>query len=213
MKIDLKGRRVLALGGKGAVGAAILAALADNGAVVDERSFGPAPGLDCASPEAATAAAEAYVRETGRPDLLVLVSDTAGFGDGATETGEERDWFLHATRAFAPFVGRVINVVSVAGLVPVRDAIGHSAHHAALVSLTRGLAMELGPDVLVNALAVGAVGEDGSRLVSHSPLKRSATAAEVGVAALFLADPRNTYTTGHVMAVDGGWSIGYARDF
>jgi NAD(P)-dependent dehydrogenase (short-subunit alcohol dehydrogenase family) len=57
------------------------------------------------------------------------------------------------------------------------------------------------------------VGDDGGRLVSHSPLKRSATAAEVAVAALFLADPRNTYTTGHVMAVDGGWSIGYARDF
>jgi NAD(P)-dependent dehydrogenase (short-subunit alcohol dehydrogenase family) len=213
MKIDLQGRRVLALGKESQIGAAIVAALAENGAVVDQRPFGPAPGLDCASPEAATAAAEAYVEDAGKPDLLVLVSDTAGFRDGANETAGERDWFMHATRAFAPFVGRVVNVVSAAGLVPVRDAIGHSAHHAALASLTRGLAMELGPDVLVNALAVGALGEDGSRLVSHSPLKRPATAAEVGVAALFLADPRNTYTTGHVMAVDGGWSIGYARDF
>lgn len=213
MRIDLKGRRALFLGGTGALGAAIAAALSDSGALLEERRFGPAPHLECDSPETAAAAAKTYVRDAGKPDLLVLFSATAVFSAGAAETAGEQNRFVHATRAFAPFVGRVVNVISVAGLVPIRGAAGHSAHHAALASLTRGLAMELAPTVLVNALAVGAVGDDGGRLLSHSPLKRTATAAEVAVAALFLADPGNTYTTGHVMAVDGGWSIGYARDF
>jgi NAD(P)-dependent dehydrogenase (short-subunit alcohol dehydrogenase family) len=33
------------------------------------------------------------------------------------------------------------------------------------------------------------------------------------VAALFLADPENTYMNGHVLVVDGGWIAGYAREF
>jgi NAD(P)-dependent dehydrogenase (short-subunit alcohol dehydrogenase family) len=36
---------------------------------------------------------------------------------------------------------------------------------------------------------------------------------EIAVAALFLADPENSYMNGHVLTVDGGWNAGYARDF
>ena len=50
-------------------------------------------------------------------------------------------------------------------------------------------------------------------MASHAALRRTGSAEEIARATLFLADPANTYTTGHVMAVDGGWSIGYARDF
>ena len=35
----------------------------------------------------------------------------------------------------------------------------------------------------------------------------------IAVAVLFLADPENSYTNGHVIAVDGGWTAGYAREF
>ena len=213
MRIDLRGRRALVLGGSGVVRRVVVEALSASGAAVEAEVPGAASGLDCATPEAAAVAAASHAAARGRPDILVNVSGTAGVpDDGAAAPGEDA-WFAHASRAFAPSVGRVINVISVAGLVPIRDAAAHSAHHAGLASLTRSLAMELAPDVLVNALAVGALGEDGGRLLSHTALKRAARPAEIGAALLFLAAPRNTYTTGHVMAVDGGWSIGYARDF
>jgi NAD(P)-dependent dehydrogenase (short-subunit alcohol dehydrogenase family) len=106
--------------------------------------------------------------------------------------------------------------VSIAGVVALRGAAAFSARQASLVSLTRALAMELAPKVIVNALAVGALAGNtpaGERLISHAALKRAGAPAEVGQAALFLADPANTYTTGHVLNVDGGWSVGYARNF
>jgi NAD(P)-dependent dehydrogenase (short-subunit alcohol dehydrogenase family) len=49
--------------------------------------------------------------------------------------------------------------------------------------------------------------------VTHVPLARAAELAEIADAALFLLDPENSYTTGHVLVVDGGWTAGYARNF
>ena len=53
----------------------------------------------------------------------------------------------------------------------------------------------------------------GGRLLSHTPLKRPASDDEIASAALFLADPDNSYMTGHILVADGGWTAGYARDF
>jgi len=181
MRIALDGRRAVVVG-EGAVATAIEAALADCGARVDR---------------------------VGAPDgeawLLVQVS---GGLAGEADAGEvER--FAAAARAWAPKVGRIVHVISAAGLVPLRGRAEASARQAALASLTRALAMELGPSTLVNAVATGC--EAG--MASHAALGRAGEPEEVARAALFLADPANTYTTGHVMAVDGGWSIGYARSF
>lgn len=213
MRPDLHGRRALVLGAPGTVPTAVVEALSACGATVDAAVPGASAGPGFATREAALAAAADTLSASGSPDLLVNISATAGLPDSAGASAEEAAWFANATRAFAPSVARVVNVISVAGLVPLRGAAVHSAHHAALASLTRNLAMELAPDVLVNALAIGALGTDGGRLLSHAPLKRAAAPAEIGAALLFLVAPRNTYTTGHVMAVDGGWSIGYARNF
>ena len=46
-----------------------------------------------------------------------------------------------------------------------------------------------------------------------APLGLPGEVDEIAVAAQFLADPENTYMTGHVLVVDGGWTAGYARDF
>jgi hypothetical protein len=182
MRIALDGRRAVVLGAGGEVATAIEAALAGCGARVDRA---------------------------GAPDreawLLVQVS---GGLAGEADAGEvER--FAAAARAWAPKVGRIVHVISAAGLVPMRGCAEASARQAALASLTRALAMELAPGTLVNAVAAGC----DPRMASHAALGRAGEPEEVARAALFLADPANTYTTGHVMAVDGGWSIGYARNF
>ena len=126
--------------------------------------------------------------------------------------------------------GRIINIASIAGLVPLRLQCAFVAAKAGVVNLTRAMALELGPHgILVNGIAPGSTltegtrrlfyGEDGTfrehvqRMLDHVPLGRPGTTDEIAVAALFLADPENSYMNGHIVVVDGGWTAGYARDF
>jgi NAD(P)-dependent dehydrogenase (short-subunit alcohol dehydrogenase family) len=50
-------------------------------------------------------------------------------------------------------------------------------------------------------------------MLDHVPLGRPGTTDEIAVAVLFLAAPENSYTNGHILTVDGGWTAGYAREF
>jgi 3-oxoacyl-[acyl-carrier protein] reductase len=126
--------------------------------------------------------------------------------------------------------GRIINIASIAGLVPLRLQCAFIAAKAAVVNLTKGMALELGPSgILVNGIAPGSTltegtkqlfyGEDGTfrsrvqQMLDHVPLGRPGTTNEIAVAALFLADPENTYMNGHILVVDGGWTAGYHREF
>ena len=51
------------------------------------------------------------------------------------------------------------------------------------------------------------------RMLDHIPLGRPAAVDEIANGVLFLVDPDNSYMTGHILTVDGGWTCGYARDF
>lgn len=126
--------------------------------------------------------------------------------------------------------GRIVNILSVFGLVPARLQCAFIAAKGGLANLTRAMALELAPHgILVNGIAPGSImtdgtrrlfyGEDGKfhdrvqRFMDHIPLARPGTPDEIAVAVQFLADPENTYTTGHILTVDGGWTAGYTRDF
>ena len=126
--------------------------------------------------------------------------------------------------------GRIINIASIAGLVPLRLQCPFIAAKAGVVNLTRGMALELGPHgILVNGIAPGSTltdgtrklfyGEDGTfrgsvqQMLAHVPLGRPGMPDEIAHAALFLAAPESSYVNGHILTVDGGWTAGYHRDF
>jgi NAD(P)-dependent dehydrogenase (short-subunit alcohol dehydrogenase family) len=126
--------------------------------------------------------------------------------------------------------GRIINITSIVGLVPLRLQCAFAAAKAGVANLTRAMALELAPrGILVNAIAPGSIltegtkklfyGEDGQfsdrvqQMLNHIPLGRPGDSDDIGYAALYLAAPESKYVNGHVLTVDGGWTAGYARDF
>ena len=110
----------------------------------------------------------------------------------------------------------VINVASVGGL-SVEPSIGiYNATKAALIHLTRTLAMELSPSTRVNALAPGLVKTDMARALwepneagigKAHPLGRIGAPDDIASAALFLLSDASEWLTGEVLVVDGGASI------
>lgn len=203
MQVDLAGYVALLAGRDNVVAKAIADALTRGGAHVVEKEG-----------RVADAAVAYAVDLFGKLDMLVacLVDDA-----------DEVTSLVHAAappmRAAAR--GRIVTVASVAGLVPLRGEPAHAVAQSSLFMLTRATALEQGAaGILVNAVAVGAVRDDDGgitaadqRMLSHNPLGRAGTPQEIADAVLFLLDPENTYMTGHVLAVDGGWSIGFGRDF
>lgn len=105
--------------------------------------------------------------------------------------------------------GAIVNVVDLSAWKPWRGYTAHSVGKAALLALTRQLALELGPAVQVNAVAPGPVlpppdyGEQQIAAVAARTLKkRWGTANDVADAVLFLIHA--DYITGEVIVVDGG---------
>ena len=116
--------------------------------------------------------------------------------------------------------GSLIFISSIAGLgaAPLQGIYGMTK--AAVISMTRTLAYELGPSrVRVNAIAPGVVQtrfaaaltdnpDIRERIVARTPLGRVAEPDEIAGAALYLASDAASYVTGHTLVVDGGYTIG-----
>jgi NAD(P)-dependent dehydrogenase (short-subunit alcohol dehydrogenase family) len=110
--------------------------------------------------------------------------------------------------------GSIINVTSMVASKGVAGASGYSASKAALESFTRTWAVEFGKQgVRVNSVAPGPTrtegvaaewGETNEELGRALPIGRTAHAAEIAEAVLFLASPRSSFVTGSTLHVDGG---------
>ena len=125
--------------------------------------------------------------------------------------------------------GRIVNISSIAGLVPLRLQSAYVAAKAGVANLTRSMALELGPHgILVNAVAPGSTltsgtealfyGPDGAysdkakSLLSHIPLGRPGRPEEIAHAVLFLVAPEASYVNGAILRrgrrLDGGVHAG-----
>ncbi|MFP4073688.1 MAG: SDR family oxidoreductase [Actinomycetota bacterium] len=108
--------------------------------------------------------------------------------------------------------GVVVNVASVAGLRPSPFMGAYNISKAGLVHMTRQLALELAPDIRVNAVApavvktrlAGALLEDESATAALHPLGRVGEPADVARLIVFLASDASNWMTGSIVPVDGG---------
>lgn len=175
------------------------------------------------------AEAEALVADAaqglGRLDVLVNNAGRTVFVPFADlEAISEQDWDdIFAVNVRAAFLcaraaarrmsggGAILNIASIAGLRPTGSSLPYSVSKAALIHLTRGLAVALAPRVRVNALAPGLL--DTRWSAGHSPefisranrqslLGHIASLADTAAAALALC--RNESITGQVLTVDSG---------
>jgi len=169
----------------------------------------------------------------GRLDALVNNAGTTtnvGPKDFDAMTAEEWDrvfavnvrGVFQVTRAAAPLLratkGSIVNTASIVGLRPGPQPLPYAASKAAVVSLTKLLALNLGPEIRVNAVAPGWMeGEWMERMLGEryddlmgrrakaTPLKRVVTADDVGETIVNLL-VRNKMVTGEIIVIDGGFA-------
>jgi 3-oxoacyl-[acyl-carrier protein] reductase len=260
MKVNLEGKIALVTGAAQGIGQAIASSYCENGATVvfadidletAKRSAaavknGHAIRMDVGNPEEVEKALADTVSQFGRLDILV---NNAGINTLRDRVKIDEfplaEWDrilrvdltglfmvsrLAAKQMIGQKSGRIINIASVTGIVPLRLQSPYVAAKAGVINLTKSMALELGPHgILVNGIAPGSTvtaatrelfyGEDGEfkenaqALIAHIPLGRPGTAEEIAHAALFLAAPESSYVHGHILTVDGGWTAGYTREF
>ena len=114
--------------------------------------------------------------------------------------------------------GRMVFLMSALGGMPMRRHPRFSMENASTFAGMRTLAMEFGPKVLVNAVGFGLIEAEtvvsgDKAMLSHAPVGRAGNLDEAVAAVLFFCDPMNSYTTGQILGVDGGWTAGYGRNF
>ena len=241
---DLTWKTALVTGASRGIGAAIAAAFVRAGARVAVNSRGAEqlrktadevgaavvlPG-DVTDEQAAQEVVAGAIEGLGQLD--VIVNNVGGNGvmvpfpqlrfAGWTKVMRLNvDSAVHVLQAAAPHLlerrtGSVINVASVAGLSATPAMAQYGASKAALISLTRTLAVEwASTGVRVNALCPGWTATDLNRtlweneevyagLTATIPMGRWARAEEMAGPAVFLASDASSFMTGQTLVVDGG---------
>jgi NAD(P)-dependent dehydrogenase (short-subunit alcohol dehydrogenase family) len=176
---------------------------------------------------------QAAVRRFGRLDVLVNNAGVSAVAPAESTSIEIVDRMIDvnlkgtlfgcqaAARHMIPRGGggSIVNLASIAGVVADPGSAPYAAAKGGVVQLTRTLAVEWGR----HRIRVNAIGPNYTRtplvrssldnpeklawIVGRTPLGRVGEPDDMVGAAVFLASDASAYVTGHVLMVDGGWSI------
>jgi pteridine reductase len=169
---------------------------------------------------------ELVAQTVGRYGRLdALVNNASTFQPTPLGEATPAQWdALFASNARAPFFlaqaaaphlkaarGAIVNLADIYAERPLRGHAVYCMAKAALVMATKSLALELAPDVRVNAIAPGAIlwaehdDADAKQkaMLARTPLARTGTPEEIAEAVRWLLREA-TYTTGQVLRLDGG---------
>ncbi len=242
--LDLTGRRALVTGAGRGIGAAVAARLAGAGASVTVADIDPSAAAtaeslgarfvacDITDPAAVGAAVRVATGADGRLDIVVnnagifpttgpMLDATDEFVSHMLEVNVRGTFSMarEAARAM-PAGGSIVNVASITAFGGGANISAYAASKAAVVSLTKAFARELGPrGIRVNAVAPGVIdtpgvqeqlepllagGRDIASIIAANPLGLRGEPDHVARAVLFLVSDLAAFVSGHVLTVDGG---------
>lgn len=162
------------------------------------------------------------VQRWGRLDLVV--NNASIFEPTASQKIDWAKWMrLFMVNSVTPFAlaraarpwlaktrGSIVNMGDIYGELPIlKNHAAYSVSKAAILFLTKYLAVELAPEIRVNAVSPGVISfpqkytdQKREKLIQRTALKRNGTPEEIAEAVWFLAT--NEFITGQVLKVDGG---------
>lgn len=183
---------------------------------------------DVADGEAVNAMVRAAEAQLGPVSLAV---NNAGIsGQGLFQDTSDEAWDRHMAvnlggarnviRAVLPHMlseksGCIVNISSIWGLRGASCEVAYACSKAAVIGLTRSLALELAPSgIRVNCVAPGCIDTDmvkvlgdetRSMLIEETPLGRLGTPEDIAHAVAFFASDKASFLTGQVLTADGGF--------
>ena len=238
--MQLEGRRALVTGGGRRLGRALCVALAERGvhvavhydtseaaAVEVAATCGGAPLLQADLTLAGAARGLVHAAQDALGGLDLLINNAAVYERTPLEAIDERAWDRHldlnlkAAFFAAQAAGRImregtggviLNITDAQALDPRPGYLPYFASKAGLEAVTRGLALELAPQVRVNAVAPGPVlPPEGASDASLAAIRRATPLDPAGAveslvsATLYLIE--SDFVTGQTLTVDGGRSL------